>query len=280
MLFDTQATETLPSTLKPVVVGVAQDVTETILNDRALAAAASDLRLLINTANAPIFGIDTLGNVNIWNEKTVELTGYLREEAVGKPLNIFFEEEDITSTFEKTLKGENFDNYQVQFTSRNGNRRHLLINFSCRRDENSAITGALAVSQDVTENALRDLAVASMANELRQLIDTANAPIFGIDSLGTVNEWNNKTAEITGYSREEAIGKPLTTTFIVQKLRDSVQRVMDLALQGNETSNYELEFTTKVRNLMSYVQHPVLFKKSFVLTNNCVYSMEFLILVK
>jgi len=36
-----------------------------------------------------------------------------------------------------------------------------------------------------------------MANELRQLVDTANAPIFGIDVKGNVNEWNNKTAEIT-----------------------------------------------------------------------------------
>jgi PAS domain-containing protein len=42
-----------------------------------------------------------------------------------------------------------------------------------------------------------------MARELRQLVDTANAPIFGIDKLGRVNEWNNKTAEITGFSRDE-----------------------------------------------------------------------------
>lgn len=77
-----------------------------------------------------------------------------------------------------------------------------------------------------------------MANELRQLIDTANAPIFGIDVKGTVNEWNLRTAAITGYSREEAIGQPLVSTFIVKKLRESVQRVMDNALQGNETSNY------------------------------------------
>ena len=39
-------------------------------------------------------------------------------------------------------------------------------------------------------------AVAAMANELRQLVDTANAPIFGIDVDGNVNEWNNKTVEI------------------------------------------------------------------------------------
>ncbi len=34
--------------------------------------------------------------------------------------------------------------------------------------------------------------------ELTQLIDTANAPIFGIDKKGNVNEWNQKAEEITG----------------------------------------------------------------------------------
>jgi PAS domain S-box-containing protein len=55
----------------------------------------------------------------------------------------------------------------------------------------------------------------SMARELTQLIDTANAPIFGIDVKGDVNEWNDKTVEITGYSRQEAMGNPLVETFIV-----------------------------------------------------------------
>lgn len=92
-----------------------------------------------------------------------------------------------------------------------------------------------------------------MANELRQLIDTANAPIFGIDVHGNVNEWNNKTAEITGFSKEEALHKSLVSTFIVRKLHKSVQEVLDNALQGKETSNYELEFRTKskgVRHLL------------------------------
>ena len=42
----------------------------------------------------------------------------------------------------------------------------------------------MTVAQDVTEAAQRDRAVAAMANELRQLVDTANAPIFGIDVRG------------------------------------------------------------------------------------------------
>lgn len=99
--------------------------------------------------------------------------------------------------------------------------------------------------QDVTESKKHDRAVAAMANELRQLVDTANAPIFGIDVNGNVNEWNEKTAEVTGFSKEAAFHKPLVSTFIVPKLRQSVQDVLENALRGNETSNYELEFRTK-----------------------------------
>ena len=94
------------------------------------------------------------------------------------------------------------------------------------------------MAQDVTETKMHDRAVAQMANELRQLVDTANAPIFGIDSHGNVNEWNDKTAEITGFSKEEAFGKPLVKTYIASKLQASVQEVMDNALQDHGTSNY------------------------------------------
>ena len=72
-----------------------------------------------------------------------------------------------------------------------------------------------------------------MAKELRQLVDTANAPIFGIDIDGNVNEWNQKTAEITGYTEEEAMKKPLVNTFIVPQLKESVEEVLDNALKGS-----------------------------------------------
>ena len=65
------------------------------------------------------------------------------------------------------------------------------------------------------------------------------------DVDGNVNEWNDKTAEITGFSGDEAFNQPLVETFIVPKLRPSVQEVLDNALKGVETSNYELEFRTK-----------------------------------
>ena len=108
-----------------------------------------------------------------------------------------------------------------------------------RSDEKQKQTKAERIDE------ILQLSQVNMAHELRKLVDSANAPIFGIDTYGRVNEWNFKTAEITGYTREEAFDKPLVQTFIAPRFRESVQEVLDKALKGIETANYELEFDTK-----------------------------------
>jgi PAS domain-containing protein len=49
----------------------------------------------------------------------------------------------------------------------------------------------------------------AIATELRQFIETANAPIFGIDADGKVNEWNQTSEKITGFKKEEVLRKLL-----------------------------------------------------------------------
>ena len=50
---------------------------------------------------------------------------------------------------------------------------------------------------------------------------------------------------MTGYSKAEALGMPLVESFIAQPIQKKVREILYAALQGNETSNYELEFITK-----------------------------------
>lgn len=126
---------------------------------------------------------------------------------------------------------------ELEFRTKSSETSYLLVNATTRRDADLNIVGVVGVAQDVTDAAKQDMAVKSMAEELQQLVNTANAPIFGIDIDGNVNEWNDKTAEITGFKKEEALNKPLVSTFIVPNLRQSVQTVLDRALKGDETSN-------------------------------------------
>ena len=57
------------------VVGIGQDITGRLAQER-------EYTRLIDTANAPIFGVDTQGRVNVWNQCAMRLVGYSNEEGM------------------------------------------------------------------------------------------------------------------------------------------------------------------------------------------------------
>jgi PAS domain S-box-containing protein len=212
--------------------------------------ANNELRKLIDTANTAIFGIDRNGIINEWNDKTAETTGYEKSDAFGSSLVDTYIKPNIRKSFQDILNDATNDgkcksNYEIDFRTKYNEIRHLLVNITPQRDMDNNIIGVVMIAQDVTEAVKRDRSVAGMALELRQLINTANAPIFGIDCDMNVNEWNRKISEITEYSKEEATGVPLVETFIAPLAKMKVDEILEHALAGFETSNYELEVISK-----------------------------------
>ena len=87
-----------------------------------------------------------------------------------------------------------------------------------------------------------------IAAELSQLIDIANAPIFGIDQHGSINEWNQAAAKITGISRDVMIGRDLLEVgqpFAAGERVAALYEVLLNALSGVETSEYEFSLTNE-----------------------------------
>jgi len=229
---------------------LASDQSEGFTKFLTMKTDAHELRKLIDTANAPIFGIDSHGYVNEWNEKTAEITGYGKDDAFGSKLVETFVlpefQESVREILQNALEhGEGTSNYELEFKTKSNETRHLLVNLTPQHDMNNVVVGVVLIAQDVTEAVERDRKVASMALELRQLIETANAPIFGIDVHGEVNEWNTRMMTITGFSKEDALHTPLVENFIAPSMKEKVGEILEAALHGNETSNYEVEVTSK-----------------------------------
>ena len=174
-----------------------------------------EIKKFVETACAPIFGVDTSGMVNEWNDKSAELTGFPREEVLGKDLIellIGAESRDsVRQVLDCALLGKFTENLELPIYTKEKRRVELLLNITPRKDVSGNVVGMLSVGQDITERKKMEVEKTSLAQELQTFIDTANAPIFGIDAFGLVNEWNNKSAEITGFSREEVLGKHLVT---------------------------------------------------------------------
>jgi PAS domain S-box-containing protein len=210
---------------------------------------AKELRQFIETANAPIFGIDNKGRVNEWNQTSEKITGFKKDDVLGKDLVQTYITQDyqnqVKEVLDNALKGQETANYEFPLFTKDGQRVMVLLNSSTRRNAEGDIVGVLGVGQDISEMDKLRTQSESVAKELRQFIETANAPIFGIDNKGRVNEWNQTSEKITGFKKDNVLGKDLVQTYITQNYQKQVKEVLDNALKGQETANYEFPLFTK-----------------------------------
>ncbi len=217
------------------VVGIEQDITGRLAQER-------EYSQLINTANAPIFGVDTFDRVNVWNKSASQFIGYSTEEVMGRSLVQDFITDDfktpVQTVLDKAFAGDETDNFEFSLITNIGARIELLLNAMTRRDEQGNVIGVVGIGQDITARLAQEV-------EYSKLIDTANAPIFGVDMLGAVNMWNQCAMRLVGYSTEEVMGHSLVQEFITQDYQASVQSVLDQALAGVKTANFEFPLITK-----------------------------------
>ncbi|KAG0619763.1 hypothetical protein M758_4G163100 [Ceratodon purpureus] len=86
--------------------------------------------------------------------------------------------------------------------------------------------------------------LSTVANEMVRLIETATAPILAVDSNGFINGWNAKVAELTGLPVGDAMGRSLVNDLILDESVEVVERLLYLALQGEEEQNIEVQLRT------------------------------------
>jgi PAS domain-containing protein len=101
------------------------------------------------------------------------------------------------------------------------------------------------MTANIREREISVLETGFLTEEFKLLIDSINVPIFGINDEGKINEWNQKSAQITGFQSVEVLGKSLVDDFITAQDRESVNEILQKALKGDETSNYEFPLYTK-----------------------------------
>ncbi|RPG13235.1 MAG: PAS domain-containing protein [Proteobacteria bacterium TMED72] len=154
--------------------------------------SAQDLVRLIDTANAPIIGIDADGMINEWNQTAARLTGYPKYEVLGENLVDHFIAEDSRSSvrrvLENALKGEDTANYEIPLVTRHGEQIHILLNATARRSQDDSIEGVIGIGQDITQRLEQE-------SQLRQRV---KLEALGGLTGGIAHDFNNLLTIIMG----------------------------------------------------------------------------------
>lgn len=185
-----------------------------------LRTVAREMVRLIETATAPIFAVDVDGCINGWNGKVAELTGLSIEEAMGKSLvhDLVYKEyqETVDKLLHRALEGEEDKNIEIKlktFGSENHKKAiYVVVNACSSKDYTDNVVGVCFIGQDVTGQKVVMDKFINIQGDYKAIIHSPNPlipPIFVSDENTHCLEWNTAMEKLTGWSREEIMGKML-----------------------------------------------------------------------
>ena len=102
----------------------------------------------------------------------------------------------VSTVLNLALQGNETANFEFPLITKHGVRIEVLLNATTRRDEQGNVIGVVGIGQDITGRIAQE-------REYSKLIDSANAPIFGVDTQGKVNVWNQCARKLVGYNTDE-----------------------------------------------------------------------------
>jgi PAS domain S-box-containing protein len=228
----------------PMVLEMDIDITERKKAEEKLREREEKYRDIVETSNEGIYFVNDEAIITYVN-KTMELSGYTREEIVGRPIWDFISEECMPvakQNFEKRRRGIT-DNYELKLVRKDGSFIWGVISAKPRFNKNGEFKGYLAMLTDITDRKKTEEKLRESEEKYRNIVETANEGILITDNENLITYINKKVIGTIGYSLEELVGRPIWS-FISKEYRPIIKEHMVKRMQGISES-YELKLIHK-----------------------------------
>ncbi len=234
---------------------IASDITQLKEQENILRESEANLKAIFDntrdsfTLLSPDYTIIAFNKANFQNV----LLRTNKELRTGVNL-LEYIDEDRRSAFTYLLERvENGEMISYEANLQNGGLEAawFKITISQVRSAEGKLFGYCIEAHDINEQKEFEGTLTAIARELSSLIENANVPIFGIDQHGKINEWNRVSAELTGFSRTEMIGRDWITNLLEPEYHEVVTAIMKDALSGVPVSNFELPVLSRKKQKIS-----------------------------
>ena len=211
------------STIAGVVI-VFRDVTAQRADDLTRAHLAA----VVQYSGDAILTKNLDGIIQTWNAAAERLFGYRPQEIVGRSVTTLIPPDRLheeTAILDRLRRGQPSERLETIRIAKDGRLLHVSVSISPLRDRDGQIVGASKVVHDVT-------AVVSAREALlreRELLATTLASIGdGVvvtDADGRITSVNRQAEQVTGWTDEDARGRPLPEVFRIvnEDTRESVE---------------------------------------------------------
>ncbi len=230
-------------------VGVTRDISERKKWEKALKESEEELRAMFDSVRDGIIVVDMLGNMQRMNDAALRMTGYTREELIGKSAMDFVHPDDldkVVADMGKTLESNQLIDAALcyRLVRKDGSIFEAEMGTGILRDAEGNIKGLVGVMRDITERKRMQEELQASEEKLRFTFQSIKDMLIVTDLETRVIDVNETTLQLTGYSREELLGRG-GFDLISPKDRDRAIAPMGEALQtGRPLERIELAVIT------------------------------------
>ena len=180
-----------------------------------------EFRVTFSSIGDAVITTDTEGKVVTLNPVAEDLTGWREADAQGQPLDTVFrivnettrrvaENPALRALREGVIVG--LANHTV-LLARDGTERPIDDSAAPIRDHRNQVLGCVLVFRDITERRKAEQQIWESRERLRITLASIGDGVIVADTEGRVRSLNAEARRLTGWSEEEATGRPLREVF-------------------------------------------------------------------
>jgi PAS domain S-box-containing protein len=197
---------------------------------------AAFLAAIVDSSDDAIIGKTTEGIVTSWNRAAETIYGYSSLEIIGKSVSILFPAgscENLSYILDKIKRSERVDHYETLRRRKDGKIINVSLSVSPIRDKAGKVIGASTICRDITERKRLEEELREAREWFQVTLHSIGDAVIATDSSGNVTFLNPVGAQLTGWSPEEAAGRPLCEVFRVinEKSRKPAENIVERVLR-------------------------------------------------
>jgi PAS domain S-box-containing protein len=194
--------------------------------------------------------LDVGGRVVRANRRAAVIFGCTPTELAGRPISDFYP--DLPSGRPRAMSlrhlwqaGEDVTDFEYQIRRADGQVRWIRVSVSPIVSPSRGVTAALNAVADVTEERATAEALRDAKEYAEDLLRTSNAMIVGLGPDGEITVFNDTAVEISGYTREELVGRSWFETLVPRERYPEVWEEFERLLAGGIPLAFENPILTK-----------------------------------
>lgn len=185
------------------------------------------------------------------NPAYCSLTGYTEAELKARDFQSITHPDDLPRTLEKVqdLLSSNISSFLIEnrYIRKDAIVVWVLNSVSVIRDKNGRVTNLVKFSQDITERKRSEEGLRLNEERYRKLFENAKDALYVHDLGGRYTSFNRAAEQLSGFSREEILGKHFSNFVApgsLKNVRENLCKKLDI--EGETT--YEIELVRKDRS--------------------------------